>query len=69
MWEILDKHLADRPYVAGDRLTMGDIPLGPQLHRWMMLVEDRPSMPHLEAWYQRLTERPAFKKNVMIPLQ
>jgi glutathione S-transferase len=69
IWEILDKHLADRPYVAGDRLTMGDIPLGPQLHRWMMLVEDRPSMPHLEAWYQRLTERPAFKKNVMIPLQ
>src|SRR3546814_20428564 len=28
LWGILDKHLAKRPYVAGDRLTMGDIPLG-----------------------------------------
>jgi len=69
IWGILDAHLSDRPYVAGDRFTMGDIPLGPQIHRWMMLVEDRPSMPNLEAWYTRLTQRPAYEKNCMIPLQ
>lgn len=69
LWAMLDAHLADRPYVAGERFTMGDVPLGPQAHRWMMLVEDRPAMPHLEAWYQRLTERPAFRKNCMIPLE
>ena len=69
VWGILDAHLAGRRYVAGERFTMGDIPLGPQIHRWMMLVEDRPSLPHLEAWYTRLTERPAFRKHCMIPLQ
>ena len=69
LWAMLDKHLADRDYIAGDELTMGDIPLGPQLHRWMMLVKDRPAMPHLDAWYQRLTERPAFQSVCMIPLE
>ena len=54
--------------MAGDAFTMGDIPIGPQAHRWLNLVEKRPPMPSLEAWYQRLTERPAFRKNVMIPI-
>ena len=69
IWGILDRHLADRAFVAGDQLTMGDIPIGPQAHRWFGLVENRPPMPHLEAWYRRLTERPAFRKNVMIPIE
>lgn len=68
VWGMLDAHLANRAYVAGDDISMGDIPLGPQAHRWMMLVGDRPPMPHFEAWYQRLTERPAFAKHCMIPL-
>lgn len=69
LWAMLDKHLGGRQYIAGDELTMGDIPLGPQLHRWMMLVENRPAMPNLDAWYQRLTERPAYQKVCMIPLE
>ncbi len=68
-WGMLDTHLEGRDYIAGDQLTMGDIPLGPQAFRWFELVEDRPSMPNLEAWYQRLTERPAFRKRCMNPLQ
>jgi len=69
IWGILDRHLEGRAFVAGADFTMGDIPIGPQAHRWFNLVEDRPSMPNLEAWYQRLTERPAFRKNVMIPIE
>ena len=55
--------------MAGSDFTMGDIPLGPQAHRWLNLVENRPAMPNLEAWYQRLTERPAFAEHVMIPIE
>ena len=69
VWGILDRHLAGRAFVAGDDFTMGDVPIGPQAHRWFHLVEKRPAMPNLEAWYQRLTERPAFRKNVMIPIE
>ncbi len=69
LWGMLDRHLAERAFVAGDAFTMGDIPLGPQVHRWLSLVEDRPSMPNLEAWYGRLTERPPFRKHVLIPIE
>ncbi len=62
VWGILDERLKGRDYIMGDRLTMADIPVGPQLHRWMVLIQDRPSMPHLEAYYDRLMARPAFKK-------
>ena len=68
VWGMLDRRLADRAFVAGDELTMGDIPIGPQAHRWFSLVEKHSPMPNLEAWYRRLTERPAFRKNVMIPI-
>ena len=69
VWGMLDRHLEGRAFVAGDELTMGDVPIGPQAHRWFNLVDERPPMPNLEAWYQRLTERPAFQKNVMIPIE
>ena len=69
VWGMFDRHLEGRPFVAGDDFTMGDIPIGPQAHRWINLVDERPSMPNFEAWYQRLTERPAFRKNVMIPIE
>ena len=70
-WAMLDRHLEGRSYIAGDDLTMGDIPVGPQAFRWFELVREdqRPSMPNLEAWYQRLTERPAYIKNCMNPLE
>ena len=68
VWRILDRHLARNDYVAGEAFTMGDIPLGPQIHRWLELVDDRPPMPNLEAWYRRLTERPAFREHCMNPI-
>ena len=64
---ILDAALADRHYVAGP-FSMGDIPIGAEVQRWMRLPMERPKLPNLEAWFERLCARPAFKKNVDIPL-
>ena len=64
---ILDAALADRMYVAG-AFSMGDIPIGCEVQRWMRLPIDRPKLPRLEAWFERLCARTAFKKNVDIPL-
>lgn len=69
LWAMLDRHLADRPFVAGEQFSMGDIPIGPMAHRFIKLVDDRPAMPNFEAWYKRLTERPPFQKVCMIPLE
>ena len=32
---ILDEHLAKRDYMTGGAFTMGDIPVGLQVHRWL----------------------------------
>jgi glutathione S-transferase len=64
---ILDAALADRLYVAGT-FSMGDVPLGAEVQRWIRLPMERPKLPHLEAWFGRLCARPAFKKIVDIPL-
>ena len=64
---ILDAALADRMYVAG-AFSMGDIPIGCEVQRWIRLPMDRPHTPNLSAWFERLCARPAFKKNVDIPL-
>lgn len=64
---ILDRALEGRLYVAGS-FSMGDIPVGAEVQRWIRLPIERPKLPNLEAWFARLSARPAFKKNVDIPL-
>ena len=66
---VLDAALADRPFVAGDTLTMGDIPIGGVIYRWYALDIDRPDRPNIRAWYERLQERPGFAEHIMIPLE
>ena len=66
--EIPEKYLAQRRYLAGNDLTIADIPLGCHIQLWMRLPLERPAQPKLKAWFERLCERPAFKKVVDIPL-
>ena len=41
----LDHHLRDRRFVAGDTLTMGDIPVGAMCYRYHALGVDRAPAP------------------------
>jgi glutathione S-transferase len=66
--ETLDQHLAKNSYAAGGAFTMGDIPLGCEVQRYMRVPIERPKLPALEAWFERLRQRPAFTKFVDIPL-
>ena len=65
---MLDGVLANRPYVAGAQFTMGDIPIGCEVQRYLRVPIDRPKRPHLEAWFERLRQRPPFMKHVDLPL-
>jgi glutathione S-transferase len=67
LWAVVDKVLATRKFVAGDDLTIGDIPMGIAAHRWFTIPVERDRHPNVEGWYGRLIDRPAFKKNVMNP--
>ncbi len=65
---ILEKTLAEKPYVAGTAFTMGDIPIGCEVQRWMRVPIERPPFPAVDAWFARLRERPAFAMHVDLPL-
>ncbi|MGH6870789.1 MAG: glutathione S-transferase family protein [Rhizomicrobium sp.] len=67
LFRLLDRHLEDKPFIAGDALTMGDIPAGAQLYRYYELDIDRPSLPNVEAWYARLKAREPYRTHVMVP--
>jgi len=66
--KIPEQSLAGRRYLAGNELTIADIPLGCHVQLWMRLPLERPEQRHLRAWFERLCERPAFRKIVDIPL-
>jgi glutathione S-transferase len=65
---VLEHYLATRAFVAGDDFTMGDIPLGCAVWRWMALPIERPARPSVERWFGALSQRSAFKSTVMLPL-
>ncbi len=66
---LLDRVLADRPYLAGAELSLADIPAGTALYRYFGLDIDRPSVPNVEAWYTRLQQCPAYGEHVMVPFE
>ena len=68
LYQRLDTHLEGRPFIAGDQLTMGDIPAGATLYRlFAMDIPGRPDLPNLTAWHERLREREAYRKHVEVP--
>ena len=65
--KLLDRRLANRPYLAGNTFSLADIPAGTTLYRTFEMEIDRPPLPHVEAWYRRLCARPAYQAHVMRP--
>lgn len=64
----LDAHLKSRPFIAGEQFTMGDIPMGCAIWRWMSLSIERPDTPNVKRWFDALAQRPPYKKVVMLPI-
>lgn len=67
-FEGLDTQLGKTRFVAGDALTMGDIPIGASVYRCLALGIDRKDFPNIGRWYDGLTERAAFREHVMLPI-
>jgi glutathione S-transferase len=66
-YRLLDRHLAQQPYLAGESFTMADVPAGTTLYRYFGMDVERPDAPHVDAWYRRLVARPAYREHVMVP--
>jgi glutathione S-transferase len=68
LFPILDAALADRDFIAGRSLTIGDIPIGVFTHRWLALQIPRAKVPNVEAYYERLKQRLAYRTHIVKPL-
>ena len=64
----LNHHLADRPWVCGERFSMADIPVACDVHRWFALPQPRPAWPHLERWFAAILARPSTRGVLHLPL-
>ena len=58
--KIADDQLGRTRYIAGDRFTYGDIPLGLRVHRWHVLGLAQETPPNIARWYTEIKARPAF---------
>lgn len=62
---ILDARLGQSEWIAGDAISMGDIPLASVLYRYYDIAIEREDLPNLARYYERLTQRPAYREAVM----
>ena len=68
LFQILDHHLGRHRFMTGDALTMADIPIACEVHRWWGLPQARPAWPHLERWYAQWLAHPASRGVLDLPL-
>lgn len=64
----LEAHLSKNAFMACGRLTMADIPLACEAHRWLGLNISKKKWPHVEAWYAKILARPASNGVFTLPL-
>lgn len=64
---LLDDALEGKAFLAGERLSLADIPLGASMYRYFEMPIERPCAPHVEAWHARLRERSAYREHVEVP--
>jgi glutathione S-transferase len=65
---LLNEHLASRAWMTGETMTMADIPIACEMHRWWGLPQARTAYPHLERWYAQMTALPASRGILDMPL-
>ena len=59
--DLLDAHLARQPFMAGGQLTMADIPIACEIHRWRGTPVPHTARAHLDRWYQHVLALPASR--------
>lgn len=65
---VLERYLGETPWLSGEEMGIGDIPMGVYAYTWFTLPITRPDFPNIAAWYARIRERPGFAEQVAIPL-
>src|SRR3546814_4490894 len=66
LFGLIDDTLAERPFLAGEHLTLADICNAVFACRWFALCrEERGVRPHLTRWFEAIEERRVFQDHVV----
>ncbi|KGA33183.1 GSH-dependent disulfide bond oxidoreductase [Pectobacterium brasiliense] len=62
LYRVLDKHLQDSPWLAGEDYSIADIATYPWVVSYARQRVDLDDYPAVKAWYTRISERPATQR-------
>ncbi|AIU89122.1 GSH-dependent disulfide bond oxidoreductase [Pectobacterium odoriferum] len=62
LYRVLDKHLQDSPWLAGEKYSIADIATYPWVVSYARQRVDLDDYPAVKAWYTRISERPATQR-------
>jgi glutathione S-transferase len=60
-YRIVDKHLADKKYLVGDRLTIADLSLAGYVYMPEETGIDMSEFPNIAAWKERISDLPGWR--------
>jgi glutathione S-transferase len=66
---VVERQLADKSFLLGERLSMADIVIGATLYRYYEMPIERPGLAGIHGWYHRLSARPAYRTHVMVSFE
>jgi glutathione S-transferase len=60
-YRIVDKHLAETPFLVGERLTIADLSLAGYVYLPEETGIDMADFPHVAAWKERISDMPGWR--------
>ncbi len=67
LYSVLDKHLSNNKYLAGESYTIADIATWPWISRFEWQGVNFKDYPNALRWYKEIAARPAVQKGFVIP--
>lgn len=67
LYGVLDRRLAERPFLAGDAYSIADIATYPWVARWEWHQIELKTLPNVWRWFTDLGQREAVKKGMSVP--
>jgi len=67
LYGVVDRRLAEAPFIAGDEYTIADIAHWPWLRVYKALGIDIAEFPNVKRWIEDVAARPAVQKGITIP--
>jgi GST-like protein len=66
LYGVLDKHLKDHQYLAGD-YSIADVATYPWVARYEWHKTDLTTVPHVKRWFDAISARPAVQRGMAVP--